>query len=317
MMKKIFALLSLVLPLAACTSVTPDPFLTASVPPSAAALATEVSPEYATALLPAIGGRIQAVRQTVSDVYLRQQVLYETSPGVGGENSVTVELVTAFDNGKFMRAPSRSEILAEMRKTLPGIPMRVRPEIGENAQGTFGYATARHGTTGACLYGWQLANPDSKLDAISLVTRSNRSYRMQIRVRYCSLQMNEDTIAVLMRGLRAKPVNRDTLAMLKFAEGSAQLAVPAPSVLPTEIEKPVQAVAPRRRVVKEEVGDVEDVVLPIMRRTPMTTATAPVPVQAAASPVAGAARIPLPAVQMVQQPLLQAAAIPLPGAVAN
>lgn len=315
MMKKIFTLLSLVLPLAACTSVTPDPFLTASVPPSAPALATEVSPDYATALLPAIGGRIQAVRQTVSEVYLRQQVLYETSPGVGGENSVTVELVTAFDNAKFMRAPSRSEILAEMRKTLPGIPMRVRPEIGENAQGTFGFATGPNGATGACLYGWQLANPDADLDAISLMTRSDRAYRMQIRLRYCSPQMNEDNIVVLMRGLRAKPVNRDTLAMLKFAAGSAQLAVPAPTAIAAEVEKPVQAAAPRRRVVKEEVADVDDVVLPIIRRTPKAAQTVAAP--GVALPIAGAARIPLPAGQLVQQPTMQAAAIPLPGAVAN
>ncbi len=285
--------------LAGCSTVEPDPFLTASVAtPQAPSIASEVAPGYAVAMLPMTAGGIRTVRQTVRKDYVQQTIVYGNTERGFGENVITVEVGRPDLDSAYLRAPSRREITAEMRAAVPGLPMQIRSLSGENLQGPYGYATAAYGASGACLYGWQYVKPGSA-NPLSAMATGKHPYRLQVRVRFCHPSMSEDRIGTLMDGLRVRPVSSETMSMLEFASGSGAMAAVQPLAEPlVEPEKPKPV---RRRVAhRADVYNAEDlnaVVLPITRRQPApgqlyVQANTPVTIP-------NAARIPFPAAQAV------------------
>ena len=312
--------------LAGCSTVEPDPFLTASVSrPDAPPIASEVSPSYAVALLPMTAGRVRTVRQTARRDYLQQQVVYENPTHAFGENSISVELGQPDLDAAMMKPPSRARIASEMRQALPGVAMTIRPAVGENQQGPFGYATGSFGSSGSCIYGWQYVNPNAKRNPLAAMASSVRQYRMQVRLRYCHPTIPEDRIGSLMEGLRIKPVSSETLSMLEFAAGSGEsaIAVPVAEEPEASVEKPVQ----RRRAVRKaetfDASELDSVVLPIVRRQPPAGAAV---IYANGQPMPNAARVPMPvqgAASAVDPTTTAArtgavtvpAAVPLPGTV--
>nr|WP_316652465.1 cellulose biosynthesis protein BcsN [uncultured Gellertiella sp.] len=296
MRKPLFLLLVLSLPLAACTSVAPDPFLTASVHPDAPPISSEVSPEFAVALLPATAGRIRTVRQTARKSYLQQQVVYENATEGFGENTLSVEVGKPSLDAAYLHAPSRRQILGEIREAFPGVAMQIRPVASDNLQGTFGYASGPFGAGGSCIYGWQMVDPNRDSNIVANMAGIDKKFRMQIRLRYCHPGIPEERIGALMEGMRVKSVSPDTMALLEFASGTGQVAIAVPpSVEPAATGKPVVRHRVRAARPADDFGNLDDVVLPITRKTPYAYGQPAVVITPnAQGGVPNAARVPIP-----------------------
>lgn len=208
---------------AGCTAVH-DPFLeTGSIRPDAPPLSTEVSPEFAAAYLPSISGRIESVRQTARDDFFEQAIVYSNATASAGENVLTVRVGTPAKGAAFLRAPTRRAILSEMRQALPGVAMTINAAAGQNTHGIYGYATGPLGTSGSCLYAWQFAKRTTPLGETVASRMKTGNYSAQVRLRFCHPTMSEDRIAMLMAGMRMKPVTADTFGILSYAAGSGAM----------------------------------------------------------------------------------------------
>lgn len=204
-MRKYLWLMAVVL--SGCTSVD-DPFLNAGMAKTGGpALSTSVSKDMALAALPVAGGAA-SVRQKAQGDKAEQLIVYPNATTIPGENLLTVSI-----GGKARRAPSREMVVAEMRKALPGVRMAINPAIDENAYGVFGYATGALPGEGSCLYAWQVTPQREKPSFFA-------GEAAAIRLRYCSTVSSEEKIVGLMRGLRLKAINADTVSDLQMAAGT-------------------------------------------------------------------------------------------------
>jgi hypothetical protein len=211
--------------LASCTAVSPDPFLTTqAVSPEAAPAVTDVSADFAAAYLPTYAGAIQSVRQTVANNSLHQEIVYANQTGLTGENMLTVD-IGAPEDGKFLRPPTMWQVKNDMRAALPGLSPAVSPVLGNNVGGVYGYATAT-AKNGACLYAWQYIKQVTPADSTGFAKLTRRHLAASIRLRYCHPSISADRIHVLMDGLRLKAMNSQTIDMLRFAAGTADVAQP-------------------------------------------------------------------------------------------
>jgi hypothetical protein len=247
--------------LASCTSMAPDPYLTTqAVSPDVAPTVTNVSADFAAGYLPIYAGAIQSVRQTVASNSLHQEIIYANQTGLSGENVLTIDIGPP-EQASFLRPPSQARVRGEMRSALP-VAMAISPVIGDNASGTFGYATAKVGN-GACLYAWQYVKAVTPADANGFAKFTRRRLAASIRLRYCHPSITPDRIHVLMDGLRLKDMNSQTIDVLRFAAGSADVAQPVAVVTPEPVirrRKVVQHVAAAndddwRRPQVEKVSD--------------------------------------------------------------
>lgn len=286
--------------LSGCASVE-DPFLTGSVsgPASGApALSQEVPVAYALAALPAAIGAPRSVRQTApgDDSTVRQQIVYANTTKLAGENVMTVETGRSTDS-RFTRAPTRNQLLAEIHKALPGVPMKISTVIGENVYGVFGYATGPAGN-GACIYAWQLANAAGGVGG---------HYPAKVRLRFCHDRISEERIPMLMQGLSVKPLTGQAVSALRSLRGSAMASssstysadvlFDAPAERNVSAEEPAKPIIAPRRVVAVAAKPAEPV--------------APLPVKAAETQVpliAHAAKVPMPGDKAVSGAVAQAPA---------
>ncbi len=296
--------------LAGCASVE-DPFLTGSVSggisPSAPALTQEVSSSYALAGLASAVGAPRSVRQTAlgGENTIRQVIVYANTTKLAGENVIVVEGGKGVD-GRYRRAPSRNQLVAEMNRALPGVPMGISPVIGENPYGVYGYATGPY-NGGACIYGWQAANTSGTGYAAGRLLGG--AYPAQVRLRFCDARISEERIPLLMQSLSLKPVTNDTIAMLRNLRGStiangsplygndmlfdvpaerslsAAYAPPVAEPRRVQVEQPApRPVAPRRAVTVAE--------------PPVLRAQAPLQPEKPAPVILNAAKVPLPGEQV-------------------
>jgi len=271
-----------------CTSVLQDPYLTNSIAaPSAPTVATEVSPEYALALLPSVAGLPRSVRQQVQDQHAKQEIIYENPTSMEGENSLTVEVGLRGSGAFPMRAPSEATLMSEMRAALPGVAMTISPIIGQNGQGVYGYATGAFGASGSCIYAWQYIKDLSGDDTSYLGSLTANGYSSQVRLRYCTPSIGQQSVVLFMQGLRVKPVTPETFGVLKFAIGSSVASRSAPVVQSYPVE--VKYVPKAEPVI--EAADPEQMPEPKAPEVKIKNASrVPVPtvekVEAAAEPVA-------------------------------
>ena len=279
-------LTALALPLAACTSTTQDPFLTAATGLAAAPpISAEISPQFALAALPPSAGRIVSVQQVARENGLGQTVVYANRTALSGDNALTIEVSNADAATRPVRAPTRGEIRKEMAETLPGIAMRIDDVIGDNAQGVFGFAL---GTSGGahCLYGWQVVKSGAAVQ---------RPYAASLRLRFCDPSMSEAELVSLMQGLRLLPVSKETVAMLRKAPGRAYVT---PASLAPEVT--AEPVSPRRSrprqntAAPDEQADAVAVPLPGEASARPAAMTVPAKMPAPSSEIANAAIVPLP-----------------------
>ncbi|MGQ3212077.1 cellulose biosynthesis protein BcsN [Shinella sp.] len=244
--------------IAGCTAV-PDPFLeTGAIRPDAPPLSTEVSPDFAAAYLPSIAGRIESVRQTSRADFFEQKIVYTNATASAGENLLTVRVGTPSEGMVFLRAPTRSAILAEMRQALPGVAMAINAAPGQNLHGVYGYATGPLGKAGSCVYAWQFAKRVSPVRGSAMGRLGAGSYSAQVRLRFCHPTLPQERLAMLMDGMRLKPVTRETFDMLSYAGGSGSmrsqpvLARAEPAVILDDSVEVEPRRTPKRRVVEEK-----------------------------------------------------------------
>lgn len=225
---QISRLLLLCVPLAltGCTSVI-DPFLeTGAISPDAPPLASSVSPDYALASVPGLTGAVTSVRQTLGDGEVEQIIVFANATSLPGENSVTVLAGRPTGKGRLINAPSRRTVEREMRAAIPGVAMTISPVIGDNMHGVFGYATGELANGGSCLYAWQLAKSLTPKSGGVFTDFGRTNYAADVRLRYCHPGVSAERIVALMKGLRLKPVNGQTMEALAFAAGSGTVALP-------------------------------------------------------------------------------------------
>ncbi|MGQ3295207.1 MAG: cellulose biosynthesis protein BcsN [Shinella sp.] len=244
--------------IAGCTAV-PDPFLeTGAIRPDAPPLSPEVSPDFAAAYLPSIAGRIESVRQTSRADFFEQKIVYTNATASAGENLLTVRVGTPSEGMVFLRAPTRSAILAEMRQALPGVAMAINAAPGQNLHGVYGYATGPLGKAGSCVYAWQFAKRVSPVRGSAMGRLGAGSYSAQVRLRFCHPTLPQERLAMLMDGMRLKPVTRETFDMLSYAGGSGSmrsqpvLARAEPAVILDDSVEVEPRRTPKRRVVEEK-----------------------------------------------------------------
>lgn len=300
--------------LTGCASVE-DPFLTGSVSgrsPIAPALTQEVSPSYALAgLAPAVGVP-RSVRQTAQggENTVRQVIVYPNTTKLAGENVLIVEGGKGVD-GRYRRAPSRNQLIAEMNSALPGVPMRISPVIGENAHGVYGYATGPY-AGGSCIYAWQVADTGGK--SAFAARPFGGANPAQVRLRFCHERISEERIPMLMQSLTVKPLTADTVAALRGIRGASAAGasplygndvlfdVSAGRTLSSAYAEPA-AVEPRRVVVKQPAPPRPAVAAepqPVLRAAAVVREEKP-------AVILDAARVPLPGEQPKTQPQLAAA----------
>ncbi|MCT7665810.1 cellulose biosynthesis protein BcsN [Shinella kummerowiae] len=259
---------------AGCTAV-PDPFLeTGAIRPDAPPLSTEVSPEFAAGYLPSIAGRVESVRQTSRADFFEQKIVYTNTTASAGENLLTVRVGTPSEGMAFLRAPTRNAILAEMRQALPGVAMAINTAPGQNPYGVYGYATGPLGKAGSCVYAWQFVKRVSPMRGTAMGRFGAGNYSAQVRLRFCHPTMPQERLAVLMDGMRLKPVTRETFDMLSYAGGSGSLrsqpvlARAEPVVIVDDSVEAEPRRTPKRRVVEEKRKD-EPVVIRNAVRVPL------------------------------------------------
>lgn len=240
---------ALVAALASCSSVAPDPFLTTqALSPEATPAITDVSADFAAAYLPTYAGGIHSVRQSVANNSLHQEIVYANQTALAGENVLSID-VGAPESAALLRPPTLWKVKNEMRAALPGLALGVSPVIGDNASGSYGYATvAVNG--GSCIYAWQYVKQVMPADSNGFSKFTRRHLAASIRLRYCHPSITADRIHVLMDGLKLKDMNSQTIDMLRFAAGTANVTQPEGVVTPEPVV--------RKRKVDRQAAAVND-----------------------------------------------------------
>ena len=310
MMPRLLSVVALAFTASACTTGDDSSMLTNSIKPVAPSLISDVSPEYAAAYLPRVAGQVNSVRQSSKPDHIFQTVIYP-NPGYGdGENKLSVSIAPPSSGSSYFQAPTRREIISEMRSELPGVAMQMSTAIGQNLHGPFGYATGPLASGGTCIFAWQTAKDVSRSDQVGVGKLMRDRYAAKIRLRYCHPTMAEAGLVSLMSGLRIREMSAATVEMLRFAEGSGVTAQPAYAQAPVQsapAAKPVRAVVKR---VRKPV--VEEVAMPV-RNAPRVLKPGEVtgfPGARAKLPVAVAKTAPKLA---TPSPTYKSPAIPLPG----
>jgi hypothetical protein len=329
MMRRLFWLIPLVL--SGCNSVD-DPFLqtsalTRDTAKDAPALASSVSPEFALGSVPVIGSPATAVRQTARKNYAQQTIVYGNATDLPGENTLVVTVGAPGSDKGFTRAPSAGDIRAEIAVALPGVDMKISNVIGDNAYGTFGYASGTIGKGGSCIYAWQLARNVSARDGAGFAALGGSKYAAQVRLRYCAPSTSVEQLVGLMNGLRLKPVTAGTFDMLRGAAGQGFAATTSVPVLQPVVQQAAIATEPviqRKRVRRtESPAVVEAVQEPVPDEASGIKNAVKIPLPGAAAvdadkqPVAAAAVAQdIPVEKAAQTQIAKPSLIPLPGAVA-
>lgn len=255
MMPRSLAMMALALSVTGCATGDDSPMFTGSVTPVAPALISDVSPEYAVAYLPRVAGRVESVRQSSKPDHIFQTVLYPNSGYGDGENKLSVSIAPPSSGASYYQAPSRREIINEMRTELPGVAMQVSTAVGQNLQGQFGYAIGQRATGGSCIFAWQTATDVSRTDNVGVGRLMRNRYAAKVRLRYCHLTMSEQGLVSLMSGMRVREISASTVEMLRFAEGSGVAVQPSYVAEPVKSRSEAKPVAVATKRVRKPVTE--------------------------------------------------------------
>lgn len=255
---RIMAMMALALSVSGCATGDDPTLVTGSIRPEAPALIADVAPDYAAAYLPQVAGRVEAVRQSSKPGHVFQTILYPNPGYEAGENTLWVSIAPPSSDPSYRQAPTRNEIMAEIRAALPGRAMAIAAAPGQNLQGPFGYATGPGTGGGACIFAWQIAKDISRSDQAGFGKLARSRHAAKIRLRYCHPSMSEAALVSMMSGLRVREISDATIEMLRFAEGSGvplragYASDPSPASQTVAPVKSVAESASRPVVVEEE-----------------------------------------------------------------
>lgn len=299
--------------LSGCMVVRDTRMITGSTAAVSESLAKEVSADYSVAYLPELAGSIMSVRQSTGANWLTQRIVYDNGTYIYGENHVSVDISKPNSSTRFIRAPTRRTILLELKNELANVPMRITEDIGDNLQGTYGYAIGHSKASGNCIYAWQLVDDLTPSDVNSLRRWTEPDFAATIRVRYCHPTMSKQALKAIVEGLRVKAFTKATFDLLRFAEGSAQNArartvYTPPPVIEPQIKKPKRKTVRKTATPRPVAGVVE----------------VPLPAEAynKAAEIEGRPIKPLPKVAKISRntssnSIENAATVPLPGAISG
>ena len=239
-MKELILTLAMTLPLTACSLTTDKSLVTSSTKAIAPTLASEVDPIYAVAYLPSVAGRIASVRQTSGNNRVHQTVLYPNYGYGGGENQIIVDVARTSSNREYYQAPTRREIVSEMKRFFPTMKMTIDENPGENLHGIYGYAHGKSKIDGNCIYAWQVIRNVTRKDLVDFQRFLQPQYASKVRLRYCHPTKTTQQLLVLMDGFRVKEVTSASLEILRFAEGAGYEKPSAPVVQSVVTKQPVK-----------------------------------------------------------------------------
>lgn len=255
---RIMAMMALALSVSGCATGDDPTLVTGSIRPEAPALIADVAPDYAAAYLPQVAGRIESVRQSSKPEQVFQTILYPSPGYEAGENTLSVSIAPSSSDPSYRQAPTRNEIMAEIRAALPGAAMAIAAAPGRNLQGPFGYATGPGTGGGACIFAWQVASDISRSEQTGFGKLARSRHAAKIRLRYCHPSMNEAALVSMMSGMRVREISGTTIEMLRFAEGSGvplregYASAPSPASEAVAPAKPVAQSVSRPVVVEED-----------------------------------------------------------------
>lgn len=239
-MKKLIIALALTLPLSACSLTTDKSLLTSSTRAIAPTLASEVDPNYAVAYLPSVAGPITSVRQTSGNNRVHQTILYPNYGYGGGENQIIVDVAQTSSSKVYYQAPTRREIVSEMKRFFPTMKMTIDQNPGENLHGIYGYAYGKSKVDGNCIYAWQVIRNVTRKDLVDFQRILQPKYASKVRLRYCHPTKTTEQLLVLMDGFRVKEVTSSSLEILRFAEGAGYSKPVIQRVEPVIAKQPIK-----------------------------------------------------------------------------
>lgn len=263
-MRKLSLTLALMLPLTACSMTTDKSIVTSSTKAVAPTLASEVDPLYAVAYFPSIAGPISSVRQSSGNNRVHQTVLYPNYGYGGGENQIIVDVAQTSSNRAYYQAPTKRQIVSEMKRFFPTINMTIDQNPRENLHGIYGYAHGTSKTDGNCIFAWQVVRNVTRKDLVDFQRFLQPKYASKVRVRYCHPTKTMDQLLVLMDGFRIKEVTSSSLEILRFAEGAgyakqapafAQPVVTQPAIVSNPVKvkaRPIVTTSKRQAVTVPE-----------------------------------------------------------------
>lgn len=186
--------------------------------------------------LPENAGSIVDVVQRRHANGVQQTVTYAGDFETRGENAVRVRLVVKSgwskrDGNKLKTVqPTLAAVAREMRKSLPGITMRVSNELHKNAYGPFGYALGSATGNVECIYGWQyLQGNRNKISEIPFINSAIvKKPELSMRMRVCKYGATAQQLVDLMRYLRidadpSRALNPSRVAWNSAPEGQMSL----------------------------------------------------------------------------------------------
>ena len=203
-MKRLIPLLAL--PIAACSSSSPEPTLFSAVDTTPVATVTAVTPVPAGArgllqLSPEAGPILQVRERDTANGFHQDLVLAYAKEG-HPENRIEVDVITK-PKEKGAGKPTEAGIRSEILSRYPGIPMKIVLKPKENGLGTFGLAIGVRGDGARCMFAWQWVDDlrDARGNRSGFAKMMARSTPASIRVAMCRRDMTLDALASVVESL--------------------------------------------------------------------------------------------------------------------
>lgn len=206
--------------LSACNTIKDHELLTGSTRVFAPSISSEIDPDYAVAYFPNVAGPVQTVRQQSGKNRVHQTIIYPTIGHASGENQIIIDVAQVKGNQDYVRAPTRRELLIEIKRFFPNMAMQIDELPGENLHGIYGVAYGTSKIDGNCMFAWQVISNVGRQDIDTYKKWFEPNYRAKVRVRYCHPTKSRQQLLVLMNGFRVKNMVHSTMDILRFAEGA-------------------------------------------------------------------------------------------------
>jgi hypothetical protein len=230
MMKRLLPLLAL--PMAACSSSSPDPARFSALDTTPVASVAAVAPVAAASpgllrISPEAGPILQVRERDTGNGFHQDLVLAWAKEG-HPENRIEIDVITK-PNQKGIGKPSEAGIRSEILSRYPGVPMKIVLKPKENGLGTFGLAVGVRSDGARCVFAWQwvddIRDTGGKSGFSKMMARSTPA---SVRVAMCRRDMTLDTLATLVESLSLSgDVNLDQViaasSMTRVTAGSSEV----------------------------------------------------------------------------------------------
>lgn len=159
-----------------------------------------VEPEKALILPPPGGPSIVGVVERKRGNGVEQTISLFTSSSVQGQNFLKVQFFGASGanpgaSSDSFRMIREGDIVREMARAVPGVPMATSATFLQNSYGPFGYASGHSRAGDTCVYAWQQIRSSQ-----SAQTQARNFGMIQIRLRLCDTRASERQLLGIVYG---------------------------------------------------------------------------------------------------------------------